>query len=229
MATVRVYAPVKDFDGEVAGVRFEKGVAEVEPGSAAYRYFRTAGYGIDRAAERDVPDAVDPTTIGTDGDGITPVGTRLRDAAVDPQPGDFLPPTNAGQANPHGPEVVSPGLHATPPAPIAPGPVPRDPAEQEAKETALAEAVLVDQQPVPEAVADVDTRTDTEREADEQAARGSDRTYEGSGLEQLRAELRRRGLPVSGNKPDLVKRLREHDAQTGNEPSTALDSTGEST
>jgi hypothetical protein len=31
----------------------------------------------------------------------------IRDAAVDPRPEDFLPPTNAGQANPHGPEVVA--------------------------------------------------------------------------------------------------------------------------
>lgn len=31
----------------------------------------------------------------------------LRDAAVDPSPGDYLPPVNAGTANPHGPSVVS--------------------------------------------------------------------------------------------------------------------------
>lgn len=44
-------------------------------------------------------------------DGVIQVGTPLRDAAVDPRPGDFLPPTNAGEpgpeGNPHGPSVVS--------------------------------------------------------------------------------------------------------------------------
>lgn len=35
------------------------------------------------------------------------IGTPLRDAAVDPRPGDFLVPTNAGLADPHGPRVVA--------------------------------------------------------------------------------------------------------------------------
>lgn len=83
------------------------------------------------------------------------LGTPLRDAAVDPQAVDFLPPTNAGEAHPHSRKVVSPGLHAGAPGPIAPGPVSKDPAEQEAKETALAEAVFVDGTPVPEATAAV--------------------------------------------------------------------------
>lgn len=43
-------------------------------------------------------------------------GTPLRDAAVNPKPSDFLPPTNAGVAgpggNPHGPNVISPEIHA---------------------------------------------------------------------------------------------------------------------
>lgn len=43
-------------------------------------------------------------------------GTRMRDAAVNPIPAvDFLEPSNAGVegelGNPHGPSVVSPGLH----------------------------------------------------------------------------------------------------------------------
>lgn len=46
-----------------------------------------------------------PTTIH--------LGTPLRDAAVDPRPGDASVPTNAGQpgelGNPHGPHVVAPG------------------------------------------------------------------------------------------------------------------------
>lgn len=34
-------------------------------------------------------------------------GTPLHDAAVDPRPGDFLPPINAGLEDPHGPLVRS--------------------------------------------------------------------------------------------------------------------------
>lgn len=41
-------------------------------------------------------------------------GTRLRDGAVDPRGDDFLGPSNAGkpgeEGNPHGPNVISPGL-----------------------------------------------------------------------------------------------------------------------
>lgn len=46
------------------------------------------------------------------------IGTPLRDAAVDPRPGDYLAPTNAGkpgpQGNPHSGHVVS--LQAASPA-----------------------------------------------------------------------------------------------------------------
>lgn len=41
-------------------------------------------------------------------------GTRLRDAAVDPRPGDYQAPTNAGSADPHGPECVSTQATAAP-------------------------------------------------------------------------------------------------------------------
>lgn len=79
---------------------------------------------------------IDPRTLTS-----TQVGTRLRDAAVDPNPGDFLPPTNAGVTgalgNPHGPTVISPGLHGDESVrPIVPGDVSDDPAVQEAAETA---------------------------------------------------------------------------------------------
>lgn len=96
----------------------------------------------------------DPREVGTDGDGIEPVGSRLRDATVDPRPGDFLAPLNAGQANPHGPEVVAPMIHAAETGPVHPGPVAvDDPAAQDAAESALAEAVFVENQPVGEATA----------------------------------------------------------------------------
>lgn len=67
------------------------------------------------------------------------VGTKLRDAAVDPRPGDFLAPTNAGEpgelGNPHGPTVVSPEIHASQGVrPVRPGAVSSDPDVQEAAE-----------------------------------------------------------------------------------------------
>lgn len=37
-------------------------------------------------------------------------GSRIRDGAVDPRDDDYLGPSNAGKANPHGPEVINPGL-----------------------------------------------------------------------------------------------------------------------
>jgi hypothetical protein len=50
------------------------------------------------------------------GDLAQHAGPKLRDAAVDPRPGDFLPPSNAGvpgpEGNPHGPMVVAPELRA---------------------------------------------------------------------------------------------------------------------
>jgi hypothetical protein len=76
------------------------------------------------------------------------VGSPLRDAAVDPKPWDFLPPTNAGEADPHGPLVVAPGIHGVGPKPIRGGEVFVDnPEKQEKAETALAEAVLVEGKP----------------------------------------------------------------------------------
>lgn len=69
------------------------------------------------------------------------IGTRLRDAAVDPRPDDFLAPTNAGEpgelGNPHGPSVVSPEIHGSQGVrPIRPGDVSGDATTQDAAETA---------------------------------------------------------------------------------------------
>lgn len=76
----------------------------------------------------------DPREVHRD----TLVGTPLRDAAVDPRPGDFLAPVNAGQANPHGPEVVNPEIHASQGVrPVKPGEVHvDDAAAQDAAEKA---------------------------------------------------------------------------------------------
>lgn len=143
------------YTGTVAGIRFEDGepvgaddgphfAANEIRGHAAVRYLRRRGFRLeDGRVVRDVvvaqPEPADPRRVGFLGSGIAPQGTRLRDAAVDPKPQDFLPPSNAGQANPHGPDVVSPGLHGVEGVrPVAAGLVP-PPAPQEAKETAAAE------------------------------------------------------------------------------------------
>lgn len=71
----------------------------------------------------------------------TRVGTPLRDAAVTPAARDFLAPSNAGAAgelgNPHGPHVISPGLHGDESVrTIRPGAVGAAPDPQEADEIA---------------------------------------------------------------------------------------------
>lgn len=150
MTLVTITSPVKGYTGHVINVEFKDGTATVERTDVqALAYFRRHGYGLDGEVGT-ASEPPDPREVGQDGNGVEVVGTRLRDAAVDPQPGDFLPPTNAGQASPHGPAVVSPGIHAAPPAPIAPGAVSSNARTQEQVETAVAEQALVGQRPAAE-------------------------------------------------------------------------------
>lgn len=156
--TIRVLAPNREFVGQVAGIQFDHGKASFdrEDNEGAYQYFVSAGYEVDGEVRNDPagaygravePAAAAPGTPGNE-EGITR-GPSAKDAAVvknaaGPMSDAFLPPTNAGEADPHGPSVVSPGLHAVPPAPIRPGEVfVDDVARQELEETDLARAVLV--------------------------------------------------------------------------------------
>lgn len=141
---MKVHAPVKGFNGMVAGVQFRDGVADTDkdtpPGVLAY--FRRHGYGIGSKPEPvEVPEPPDPREVTE-----RKVGTALRDAAVDPRDDDFLAPTNAGKANPHGPEVVSPEIHASQGVrPVKGGDVHVDePATQDSEEKAHATEVLED-------------------------------------------------------------------------------------
>jgi len=109
MTTYNITAPESHFSGEVAGVVFSKGKATVdgdnENAAAALAYFRRKGYGVngEAAAEaREVFEPADPRDVADVG------GGSLRDGAVEPRATDAGLPTNAGVANPHGPEVVSP-------------------------------------------------------------------------------------------------------------------------
>lgn len=130
----------KDRYGDTV-LEFKQGVAEVDELPAGVRlYLQSAGYGIDAEPETaEVAAPADPRKLENER-----VGTELRDAAVTPKPEDFLAPVNAGQegdaGNPHGPNVVSPELHASQGIrPVTAGPV-NEPAKQEAVETAHAEA-----------------------------------------------------------------------------------------
>lgn len=161
---MKIYAPNPDYSGDYfwgdgTHTVFEGGVAELEdePGVAVLAYLKANGYGIDKPAPKDdaeLPAPPDPRDAE-----VNQVGTRLRDAAVNPQPGDFLAPINAGkpgpEGNPHGPNVVSPEIHGSVGQAIAPGPVSTDPEVQEAKEAELAQRTRIDSEPVPEVTADL--------------------------------------------------------------------------
>lgn len=102
--------------------------------------------------DQPVPDAYDPHR-----NPVQQVGTPARDAAIDPRPEDFLAPTNAGEADPHGPEVVSPGLHGVEGVrPVRPGDVADEPDVQEADETEHTEEAQAAEGEVPSPDAEAD-------------------------------------------------------------------------
>ncbi|WP_411078504.1 hypothetical protein [Streptomyces sp. cmx-10-25] len=119
----RITTPVPGYNGQGPGtLHFSDGVAETDD-EAVIAYCRQAGYGIDgEPPVRERPAVADPREVT----GPVVVGAPARDAAVDPRPGDFRPPVNAGEANPHGPDVYAPGLpgggHVPTAPPAEPGP-----------------------------------------------------------------------------------------------------------
>ena len=151
MPKTTITAPVEGYSGVGAGgLVFADGVAETD-NDAVIDYCRTAGYGVGSAAPKRGKQVKQTDARDVD---TTVVGAALRDAAVDPQAADFLPPTNAGKADPHGPLVVAPGIHGVETQVVRPGQVyVEDLAAQEKAETDQAMALLVKNQPVGEAVA----------------------------------------------------------------------------
>lgn len=147
----KVEAPNKDYNGPGPGdAMFKNGVAEVDD-EAALNYYRAAGYTVSGKVESapESPEPPDPREVTHE-----TVGTRLRDAAVDPEDSDFLAPINAGKDNPHGSNVVAPEIHASGPAGIRPGEVfVEDVDKQEKREKAYADARLIQQTSAAEAVA----------------------------------------------------------------------------
>lgn len=203
----RIEAPVKQ-PGDVTGVGglvFTDGVAETD-NPAIIGYCQGAGYTVDGEVLNEAPN---PGERFDARDAAEPfiVGTPLRDAAVDPQDGDFLPPTNAGEADPHGPEVVAPGIHAVSgPGPIVPGPVGRfetgedgsrvvitDTDEQQSRETTAAERVFLDQEPVPEVTAALAEAVDQPAPATEP---DDNRPAGNASTEEWRAYAVSKGMPA---------------------------------
>lgn len=99
--------------------------------------------GTMRRLEDDSPTDDTVTVDAVDSRDVTPatVGTPVRDAAVDPADGDFLVPLGAGEADPHGPDVVSPGLHASQDVRPVRGKRVREAAQQDRDESSHAAAV----------------------------------------------------------------------------------------
>lgn len=216
------------------GNRFDDDGSFTTDDEAVVAYCRSVGYGVggSRPTPVEVPEAPDPRKL--DNGGITPVGTPLRDAAVDPHKTDFLPPTNAGKANPHGPLVVAPGIHAVETQVVRPGPVHvEDLAAQQKAETDQATKLLVEGQDVGEALpafdpdgergplglsdpgsvqatgtgntADQEKPTSPDGSADVMAADPAD--LKGAALDQALDDA---GLSKTGNADEKRARLAEH-------------------
>ncbi|NAE18074.1 hypothetical protein [Enterococcus hirae] len=103
----RIEAPHKE-NGEVTGVGglvFTNGVATTDD-VQLIAYCVEAGYIVDG----EQPVEPDPQPDSRKVETVVQVGSPLRDAAVDPEPGDFGVPTGAGAVDPQGPEGVSIGL-----------------------------------------------------------------------------------------------------------------------
>lgn len=112
------------YTGTIAGVTFKAGLTtdRVTPDVRAYASRHGLRFDGDKLVIEALagPPPADSRTLGRP----TIVGTPLRDAAIDPRPEDFLPPVNAGKADPHGPEVVSPEIHGSQGVrPVLPGEV----------------------------------------------------------------------------------------------------------
>ncbi|GAA1164181.1 hypothetical protein F4556_002365 [Kitasatospora gansuensis] len=104
----RIETPVAGFTGDgPGGLHFVNGVAETDD-DAIIGYCRGAGYIVGGQLTNPlaaVAPRTDPRHIT-----VQRIGTPIRDAAVHPHQDDHLPPHGAGSADPHGPDVIAPGL-----------------------------------------------------------------------------------------------------------------------
>lgn len=209
---MKIKSPIEGYNGitELGPHRleFKDGVAEVDDlNDGAKRWLRKHGYGVGSTSptvrEADPVQPADPREVATQR-----VGTPIRDGAVDPRPGDFLGPTNAGEANPHGTEVVNPGIHGDQGTrPVKPGDVHvDDPDAQDAAETAHTEGATGGT-PIDDAKRD--PRPGDGDGSQQAPTPEADVELKGEALE---AALEERGLPKSGTADDKRARVAEHDA-----------------
>lgn len=145
---MKITSPVAEFTGETSFGRttllFKDGVATTDKLDDGVRaYLLGAGYKVG-SEQHDPITSLDGAPVPDDAPidsrdfaDPTQVGSKVRDAAVDPHEDDFLAPTNAGLADPHGPDVVSPEVHASQGVrPVKPGDVGVDDLDaQDAAET----------------------------------------------------------------------------------------------
>jgi hypothetical protein len=137
---VKIEAPNRGHNGLTAGVQFKDGVGHTDDERIA-DWFRNRGYTVDGQTRTDVaPPPGRLQTPDVDARDVTAqlVGSPLRDAAVDPRPQDYLPPVHAGEADPHGPTVIAPQVHASGEETPRPGPVSGNLSTQQAAEEAHA-------------------------------------------------------------------------------------------
>jgi hypothetical protein len=221
---VKITAPVKGYTdttniGPVT-LDFKDGVAEYDTDKhgdlpdGVRAYLKEQGYGVGstRVQRPEAPaEPLDPRSDAAD----EQVGSRTRDAAVDPREGDFLAPTNAGEANPHGSKVVSPEIHASQGVrPVKAGDVHvDDPAKQDEAEKAHA-AAATDGTPV--AITDQE-KADAEA-AGQPGAPLHEKEPEPVEPEDLKGQaledaLDERGLPKTGSADEKRARVAEHDAR----------------
>ncbi len=141
----KIKSPIEGYNGTSTfgstTLVFSDGVADAKDvPEGVLGYLREKGFGVDgkTVEPADAPAVVDSRDVVD-----TQVGSKARDAAVDPKPEDFLPPVNAGEADPHGPKVVAPQIHAAKEQPVRPGKVADDNAVQEKAESEHAAENLV--------------------------------------------------------------------------------------
>lgn len=142
-----ITSPIEGYTGEtvfgVTRLEFKDGTAEAtDVPDGVLGYLRSHGFTVDgKTVEVPAePEPVDSRDIVEE-----QVGGKLRDAAVDPHTEDFLPPVNAGEADPHGPKVVAPQIHAAKEQPVRPGKVSDDPKVQSEAESEHAAESLAEQ------------------------------------------------------------------------------------
>ncbi len=224
---MKITSPIKGFSESTEigpyVLEFKDGVAEVEDlNDGAKAYLKANGYGVgsSRPSTPDAPPEPPDPRKGQD----EQVGTRIRDGAVDPAKGDFLGPTNAGKANPHGPKVVNPEIHASEGTrPVKAGEVHvDDPAAQDKAEKEHT-AAATDGTPIeltPGEKADVIAaggpgltlgQSDPDDDTPDPLPEPGEPAEELKG-EALDAALEERGLSKSGTADEKRARVAEHDA-----------------